>query len=132
MEIKYETNVIPTAQQVIDLYEDASLPRPTKDEERIKLMFANSNLVVTAWHEEKLVGVARSITDWVWSCYLADLAIHSSYQKLGIGKQLVQLTQDKVGDQTMVILLSVPTAFSYYPKIGFDKEDRAFSISRKR
>jgi ribosomal protein S18 acetylase RimI-like enzyme len=132
MSITYQTNITPTSRQVIELYENAGLPRPTHDEERIKLMYQNSNLIVTAWENEKLVGVSRCITDWVWSCYLADLAVSNDYQKLGIGKKLVDITKEKVGEQTMILLLSVPTAMSYYPKIGFDKEDRSFAISRKK
>jgi ribosomal protein S18 acetylase RimI-like enzyme len=132
MDITYSTDISPTAQQVIALYENAGLPRPTHDEERIKLMYQNSNLIVTAWDDNKLVGVSRCITDWVWSCYLADLAVSKDYQKLGIGKKLVELTKEKVGEQTMILLLSVPTAMTYYPKIGFDKEDRSFAIPRTK
>lgn len=132
MEISYQYGVIPSADQIVDLYDNAGLPRPTSDKERISLMYQHSNLVVTAWHNNQLVGVSRAITDWVWSCYLADLAIRQDYQKLGIGKKLVDLTKEKVGEQTMVLLLSVPTAFDYYPKIGFSKENRAFAIARKK
>ena len=84
-----------------------------------------------AWNEEKLVGIARSITDYSWSCYLADLAIARDYQKQGIGKKLIQITKDVIGSETMLLLLSVPTAKTYYPKIGFEKIDNAFQISRE-
>lgn len=132
MEILYRYDAIPTAEQVIELYNEAGLPRPTGDNERIAAMYAHSNLIVTAWVEEKLVGVSRSITDWVWSCYLADLAIHPAFQKAGIGRKLIDLTKEKLGEQSMILLLSVPTAFEYYPKVGFSKEDRAFMIPREK
>ncbi|WP_284653639.1 GNAT family N-acetyltransferase [Flavobacterium terrisoli] len=132
MEIIYTFDRIPTAEQVIELYDNAGLPRPTNDKERIQKMYENSNLIVTAWDNEKLVGVSRCITDWVWSCYLADLAVSPDYKKSGIGKKLIELTKDKVGEQTMILLLSVPTAMEYYPKVGFIKEDRGFTILRTR
>lgn len=132
MDISYSFDKIPAAEAVIELYDLAGLPRPTKDPERIRKMFDSSNLVVTAWHENKLIGVCRNITDWVWSCYLADLAVHPDYKKSGIGKKLVELTREKLGEQCMILLLSVPTAMEYYPKIGFIKEDRAFTILRKK
>lgn len=132
MELVYRYDVIPTPEQVIELYGNAGLPRPIHDRERIKVMYESSNLVVTAWDNDTLVGAARCITDWVWSTYLADLAIRSDYQKSGIGKKLVDLVQEKVGEQTMILLLSVPTAMEYYPKIGFTKEDRGFMIPRKK
>jgi N-acetylglutamate synthase-like GNAT family acetyltransferase len=130
MEVRYSFDKLPTVDQIIELYDASGLPRPTHDAVRIKKMYDNSNLVVTAWHEDTLVGVSRSITDWAWSCYLADLAVHPAYQKHKIGKTLIDLTKEKVGEQTMILLLSVPTAMEYYPKVGFAKEDRAFAIFR--
>jgi len=130
MLIKYSSEIRPTAQQVVDLYNNSGLPRPTHDTERMKKMFDNSNLVVTAWDGELLVGAARSITDWVWSCYLADLAVRKEYQKSGIGKQLVTVTKEKLGEQCMLLLLSVPTAMEYYPRIGFSKQESSFIINR--
>jgi predicted N-acetyltransferase YhbS len=132
LEITYKSDVTPTAEQVIALYENAGLPRPTNDKERIQKMYENSNLIVTAWDGELLVGVSRSITDWVWSCYLADLAIKSEYKKSGIGKKLIELTKERLGEQAMILLLSVPTAMEYYPKVGFLKEDRSFMIPRTK
>lgn len=132
MEIKYSFDKRPTAEQVIELYNSAGLPRPTNDKERIQKMYDGSNLIVSAWDNELLIGVSRSITDWVWSCYLADLAVHPDYKKSGIGKKLVQLTKEKLGEESMILLLSVPTAMEYYPKIGMTKEDRAFTILRTK
>ena len=57
--ITYKSDVVPTAQQIIDLYNDAELPRPTRDPERIQTMFENSDLIVTAWDGDKLVGVSQ-------------------------------------------------------------------------
>jgi N-acetylglutamate synthase-like GNAT family acetyltransferase len=131
MPIVYKDDVTPTAEQIIILYSNAGLPRPTGDAERIKKMYSHSNLIITAWDGERLVGVSRCITDWCWSCYLADLAVQPGYQKEGIGKKMIELIKEKAGEQTMILLLSVPEAMSYYPKVGFTKEDRAFAIYRK-
>lgn len=130
MKINYRTDTIPTPEQIIALYDNAGLPRPTSDKERIKKMFDNSNLIITAWDGTELVGVARSITDWCWSCYLADLAVKPECQKEGIGRKLIELTKEKVGAQSMVLLLSVPTALAYYPKVGFRKQESSFIIDR--
>ena len=130
MEITYKVNMLPPTEQIIELYNNAALPRPTQDADRIKKMFENSNLVISAWDGDKLVGVCRTITDWVWCSYLADLAVSPDYKKSGIGKKLIELTKDKVGEESMILLLSVPTAMDYYPKVGFVKENRGFMIPR--
>ncbi len=128
--ITYKSVVVPSAQQIIELYDHAALPRPTRDSQRIQAMFENSDLIMTAWDGEKLVGVSRTITDWVWCSYLADLAVSPDYERSGVGKTLVQLTKQKIGERSMLLLLSVPTAMDYYPKVGFVRENKAFIIHR--
>lgn len=128
--IVYRTDIVPSTEEIIELYNNAGLPRPTHDPERIRKMFEHSDLIVSAWEGEKLVGISRTITDWVWSSYLADLAVSPDVQQSGIGRKLIELTRERVSSQSMVLLLSVPTALEYYPKVGFSKEDRAFIIHR--
>lgn len=130
MEITYRTDITPTPEQIIELYDNSGLKRPTNDPARIKKIYDNSNLVVTAWDGEKLVGVSRCMTDWAWSSYLADLSVSHDYKKSGIGKKLIDLTKETVGEQTMVLLLSVDTAMEYYPKVGFTKVENGFIIHR--
>ena len=94
-------------------------------------MYNNSNLIISAWSEEKLVGIARSVTDFHYCCYLSDLAVHPEFQKLGIGKSLIDKTKEKVSDNSMLLLLSVPNAMGYYPKLGFDSVENGFIIKRR-
>ncbi|SFW80005.1 GNAT family N-acetyltransferase [Chitinophaga sancti] len=132
MHIQYKNDTIPATQDIIALYDNAVLNRPTEDRERIARMYENSNLVISAWDGDRLVGVARSLTDYCFCCYLSDLAVNKDYQAAGIGKQLVALTQEAIGPQTMLLLLSAPTAMEYYPKIGMTKLDNAFYFPRKQ
>ena len=130
MNIHYRIDKRPSAEQIIELYNDSGLPRPTQDTERIRTMYENSNLIVTAWDDELLVGVARSLTDWAWACYLSDLAVRDSYKKEGIGRRLISMTKETVGGQSMLLLLSVPSAMDYYPKVGFEKQNSSFIMRR--
>ena len=131
MDITYKTNQCPDTAAIIALYVSSGLNRPTSDVERIHKMYANSNLIVTAWDGDKLVGIARSVTDFCYSCYLSDLAVHLDYQKSGIGKQLVALTKESIGEESMLLLLAAPTAMTYYPRIGMDHLNNAFMIKRE-
>ncbi len=60
-------------------------------------MIKNSNLIVSAWDSEKLIGIARSMTDFHYACYLSDLAVDKNYQSQSIGKQLQIITQEQLG-----------------------------------
>lgn len=132
MEIIYRTDITPGTDEIIDVYNSSGINRPTTDKERIAKMYANSNLVATAWDKDKLVGVSRSLTDFCYCCYLSDLAVRKDYQSNGIGKKLIELTKNIIGEQTTLILLAAPAAMDYYPKVGFQKIDNGFIIKRTK
>ena len=129
--ITYKINQPLKTRDIIDVFDSSGMIRPTKDPKRIEKMFANSNLTISAWDEEKLVGISRSVTDFSFCCYLSDLAVHREYQKLGIGKELIRITKEKIGESVMLLLLSTPAAMDYYPKVGFEKVENGFIIKRK-
>ncbi|MGT2846212.1 GNAT family N-acetyltransferase [Streptococcus massiliensis] len=120
-----------TAQQFAHVLEQSGIHRPTKDLSRLQKMLDEADILWTAWDGERLVGVARSLTDFSYACYLSDLAVDESYQKQGIGKILVEKTRQQIGEEVALILLSAPNAMDYYPKIGFETVDNAFIIKRK-
>ena len=130
--ITCQINSNPDVNEVIDLFIKSELPRPNDDPERIQKMLENADLIITATYQNKLVGICRCITDWSWACYLSDLAVDPDFKQSGIGRQLIQLTRETLGEQVMILLLSVPTAMTYYPKVGFAKENRAFIVDRTK
>lgn len=115
--------------EMIDVYVDSTLGerRPVGDRDRMARMLAEANLVITAWDGESMVGVSRSVTDWVYCTYLSDLAVRSAYQGRGIGKELVRRTRQATPDAS-VILLAAPKAVDYYPKIGMTRHDSAWLL----
>lgn len=130
MEITYKIGTTPDIMQIIEVYNSAGLNRPTTNMARIAAMYSNSNLIISAWHNDILVGISRALTDFCYCCYLSDLAVRKEYQTMGIGKELIALTKEQIGEQTTLILLSAATAMEYYPKIGFDKIENGFIIHR--
>jgi len=127
--IQYSVEDNLEAQEFLELLIDSSLGerRPIDDYGRIEKMVRNANLIVTAREDEKLVGIARSITDFTYCTYLSDLAVKCSYQKKGIGKELIRLTK-QISEPAKLILLSAPAAIDYYPKIGMTKHNYCFVL----
>jgi len=116
--------------QVIDLYRDSTLGerRPIDDRSIVLAMLRHSNLVVTAWDAERLVGLSRTLTDFAYVGYLSDLAVALSHQRLGIGTELMARTRAKMGPRSMLVLLAAPLAVDYYPKLGFKRHDSAWVL----
>jgi predicted N-acetyltransferase YhbS len=128
--ITYRTGNDLDLDAVIELYRASTLGerRPVDDRQRMELMLRNANLVVTAWDEELLVGIARSVSDFSYDTYLSDLAVRVSHQKQGIGRELIRRTRE-LGGLATVILLSAPKAVDYYPRVGFTRHPSAWMLS---
>lgn len=129
--IVYKKDQTISATQLGLLFKRSGINRPYEDTVRLEKMIQTAPLLITAWEEKELIGVARSLTDFVYCCYLSDLAVDKKYQKDGVGKELIRQTQEVIGEACSLILLSAPEAMEYYPKIGFDHADNCFLIKRK-
>ena len=134
MPIHYEHNRAVSRDDFVDLLRRSTLGerRPVDDVLCIDAMLAHSNLLCSAWDGDRLVGIARSVTDFEYCCYLSDLAVDCAYQKQGIGRELIRITQSKLGEKAKIILLSAPKATEYYPKIGFEAHDSAWIIQARK
>ena len=104
--------------------------RPASDRARIARMLAGSNLIIVAHDGDTLVGVARSITDYAYCCYLSDLAVDRAYQGRGIGKRLIAETREAAGPETMCLLVSAPDSIGFYDAIQMPRQTRAFMFPR--
>lgn len=133
MDVIYKINEVISVDQFIDILQRSSLDerRPVDDRQCLQSMLEHSNLLVTAWLDKKLIGVSRALTDFSYCCYLSDLAVDRQCQCLGVGKKLIQVTQDQLGQRCKLVLLAAPAAENYYPHIGFDKAESAWLLHPK-
>jgi ribosomal protein S18 acetylase RimI-like enzyme len=134
MGIEYKVNAPITAEQFIALLRRSTLAerRPVGDSACMEGMVNHSNLLVTAWDEEELIGAARSMTDFHYACYLSDLAVDVRYQRRGVGKRLQHITQEQLGPRCKLLLVAAPDANAYYEHIGYTKIERCWMLERDR
>jgi predicted N-acetyltransferase YhbS len=118
--IDYRTGNDLDLDQVIELYRLSTLGerRPVDERDRMQQMLARANLVISAWDGDRMIGIARSLSDFCYCTYLSDLAVHVDYQRKGIGRELMRRTQEAGGKAT-VLLFAAPKAVDYYPRVGF-------------
>jgi GNAT superfamily N-acetyltransferase len=131
-EISYvEAPAIP-ATELSALFRASGINRPVDDLARLEKMLAHANLVIGAYVDSRLVGIARALTDFSYCCYLSDLAVAREFQHRGIGRELLRRVKQRVGDPSMLLLLSAPEAMGYYPKVGFEKVENGWIIRRTK
>lgn len=130
MKITYKINEPISTDDFIDILTHSTLGerRPIDDIGRLSDMLANADVLVLAFDGEKIVGLARSLTDFSYCCYLSDLAVDVAYQHRGIGKTLIEKTKESLKDGYKIILLSAPKATEYYFKIGYKQHPSAWVL----
>lgn len=129
----YSTDPL-TPEQFLDILNRSTLGerRPIDDPEAIAGMVANADITISAWDGDTLVGVARSVTDFSYCCYLSDLAVDVARQRQGIGVELMARTQAMLGPQCKLILLAAPAAADYYGHVGFENNPRCWVLARDK
>jgi ribosomal protein S18 acetylase RimI-like enzyme len=129
MTIQYEVASSVHYDEFISVLKKSGLSerRPVDEPERIQKMLKHANLFITARDNGRLVGIARSLTDFSFICYLSDLAVDRAYQSQGIGRELMRMTSEEAGCRS--ILLAAPAVVEYYKHCGFKLLDNAFDFT---
>lgn len=117
--------------EFLALYQASGIIRPLTDQPRMAQMLTTANLLLTARIDGRLVGLARCLTDQAYVCYISDLLVCRSVQRQGIGRAILAELGQILGPKVQLLLLSAPTAMTYYPKVGFSPLQNAFAISRE-
>jgi predicted N-acetyltransferase YhbS len=133
MTIAYQIEPNLTVAEFMDVLVRSTLAerRPVHDVNALRRMLQHADVIVTARRDGLVVGVSRALTDFAYCTYLSDLAVDVAFQRLGIGRELIQRTHTAAGLHTTLILLAAPKAQSYYPHIGMTKHESCWIIPRQ-
>ena len=95
-------------------------------EGRIAKLVKNVSVSLTARNENnELIGVLFGLTDFAYWLYITDLGIDRSYERRGIGKQLMKTAHDIAGGEKdiAVYLIANENAVHFYEKLGMEKSE---------
>jgi len=106
--------------EIIELYTANKWSAANKPSQLYKGLL-NSHSLVSAWHNEKLVGIGNAISDGHLVVYYPHLLVHPDYQGKGIGQLIVEKMSEKYKDFHMQMLTADGKAIDFYKKVGFEK-----------
>ena len=129
-EITIQRDVYLSVQDFVDILRRSGLDerRPVDDLIRIAAMLDCANMIFTARKDGRIIGVARSVSDYAYCCYCSDLAVDREFQGQGIGRRLLEATKAALHREATLLLVSAPAAVSYYEHIGMTRQDRCFEM----
>ena len=89
---------------------------------QLKRCLAHSDVVISIWLENKIVGFGRALTDGIYRGVLWDVVIDEKYQGKGYGKLIVQtILKSKQMKHTQKIYLMTTNKKDFYCQLGFEE-----------
>lgn len=114
-----------------NLYEDAGWTSYIADLPKLMDAIEGSLMVVSAWDNEKLIGLIRVIGDGLVIIYIQDILILNEYKRMSIGSKLLQLVLEKYKDVRQKILLTDDSKETrgFYEANGFISCDKGDTVA---
>ena len=113
--------------EVIEIYKANKWSSAEKPDELFNALL-NSHTLITAWYDDKLIGIGNAISDGYLVVYYPHLVIHPDYHGKGIGKSIINKLQEKYGHFHQQILVADGGAIDFYKKCGFEKAGETKSM----
>ncbi|MGZ4255898.1 MAG: GNAT family N-acetyltransferase [Solirubrobacteraceae bacterium] len=107
-------------------------PLGEKPPEALATVFANSMLKCFVYTDEKLIGAGRALADGLDCAYIADVAVHPSHQRQGLGKAIIRRLVELCGNHKKIILYANPGTEPFYRNLGFLHMNTAIGIWRNQ
>ena len=106
--------------QVLALYQANEWSAAKKPAALLQAL-VHSHRLVTAWDQNRLVGLGNAISDGFLVVYYPHLLVHPEYQGQGIGQQIVERLQAHYEGFHMQMLVADGKAVTFYEKQGFTR-----------
>ena len=117
------------------LFNENTIWAKNRNRSHIKEMLANSNVIITLWENNHLIGFGRATTDKVYRAVLWDIVISKNVQRIGFGKIILEaLINDKQIKSVEKIYLMTTNSQEFYRQLGFkiNNEQSLMQISKDK
>ena len=113
------------------LYEDAGWVSYTENLPQLMKAIDASLFVVSAWDDNKLVGLIRVVGDGVTIIYIQDILVLKAYKRKGIGSKLLISVLESYRDVRQKVLLTddVEETRGFYETNGFISCDKGDTVA---
>lgn len=127
--IEYCTDKKVDYERLVVLFNQAGWDDKAQDMKRLKNMVENSQIVVTAWDGDSMVGFARCTTDYVFNGQINNVVVDYRYRGTGVGKTLIEKILESSSQVTYLLRGNIENE-GFYKSMGF--EDAPLSLVYKR
>ena len=113
----------PEVSHLVRLFHQAPWAKERSAEEA-KTMLRHTDLTISAWDGEQLVGFGRVLTDFVYRATIWDVIVDRAYHRQGIGTEIVRriLNHPRLDHVELFWLCTRRPGF--YEKLGFSSKEQ--------
>jgi ribosomal protein S18 acetylase RimI-like enzyme len=104
--------------QLVALYRANAWSSAEKGDALCEAMLG-SHSVITAWAEDRLVGLGNALSDGHLVVYYPHLLVHPDFRRRGIGAEILRQLRGRYEALHMHILVSDGRAVEFFEKCGF-------------
>lgn len=129
--ISYKDNTQVGKLELGKLYKSVGWTNYTNDLDILEKSLKNSLTVITAWNNDELVGLIRSVGDGHTILYIQDILVCPDHQNQNIGSHLMTAMLNKHRGVRQKVLLTEEEAKVrlFYEKFGFVSCDKESMVS---
>lgn len=127
--VRYSLEKKVDLKRLAELFDEVGWNDKTADIPRLEAMIRNSQIVVTAWEKDNMVGFACCVTDHVYHGQINHVVVDSGFHGQGIGRELVKKIIDD-NNKVTYVLRGDPENAAFYKRLGFLNYDLCFVFHR--
>jgi ribosomal protein S18 acetylase RimI-like enzyme len=109
--------------QLVRLYRQAPWSQG-RTQEDARTVLTHTDVVVSAWDGDKLVGFGRVLTDYVYRASIWDVIVDKSYQGQNIGTELIQQILHHPSLKQIELFWLCTRTPDFYEKLGFSSKEQ--------
>ena len=118
--------------EAYEIYRQSEWNSYLKDKEKLRRAFDSSLYILGAFEDGRLVGFVRCVGDNEFILYIQDLIVTPSFQRKGIGRELMRRVSERFSDIRQFVLITDredKAANAFYRSIGLSPEFNGFPIN---
>jgi ribosomal protein S18 acetylase RimI-like enzyme len=109
--------------QLVALYRYAPWAS-TRISEDAREMLIHTDVAITAWDGNRLVGFGRVLTDYVYRASIWDVIVDNAYQGQDIGTQIIQRILEHPDLKRVELFWLCTRSPGFYEKLGFSSNEQ--------
>lgn len=121
--VTYRHKDPPEASQLLRLFRQAAWAKHRSLGDA-RAMLQHTDLTISAWDDERLIGFGRVLTDFIYRATIWDVIVDKAYQRQGIGKEIVTRILHHPRLNRVELFWLCTRRPGFYEKLGFTSKEQ--------